>query len=67
MLVLTRKTDEAIVIGNDVHVTVLSIQGRRVRLGISAPAQMAICRSPAQEAVGATTPGSRTRQCPCPH
>ncbi len=37
MLVLTRMKNEEIVIGNDITITVLSIQGNKVRLGIDAP------------------------------
>jgi len=45
MLVLTRKANERIEIGNAVEVVVLSIQGNRVRLGITAPANTRIRRS----------------------
>lgn len=37
MLVLTRKENERIMIGDDVEVVVVSIQGQRVKLGIEAP------------------------------
>ena len=39
MLVLSRKLNESIVINDDIVVTVLSVQGDRVRLGIDAPAK----------------------------
>jgi hypothetical protein len=45
MLVLTRKTNEAVMIGDDVEVVVLSVQGNRVRLGITAPRSVSILRS----------------------
>ena len=45
MLVLSRKTSESINIGNNITVTVLSIQGRKVRLGLSAPPDVTILRS----------------------
>lgn len=44
MLVLTRKVNEAILIGEDVKVTLLSIESDRVRLGIDAPRNMRIYR-----------------------
>lgn len=44
MLVLSRKKEESIVIGNNIRVTVLEIRGNRVRLGIEAPASVAIRR-----------------------
>lgn len=37
MLVLTRRIGETIVIDNDIRITVVSVRGERVRLGISAP------------------------------
>jgi carbon storage regulator len=39
MLILTRRTDETLVIGNDITVTVLGVKGSQVRLGIDAPAE----------------------------
>ena len=45
MLVLTRKIGEAIQIGDQVTVEVLEVTGGRVRLGITAPSDVGICRS----------------------
>jgi carbon storage regulator len=44
MLVLSRKIGEEIVIGDNVRVRVLSIQGNQVRLGFVAPREIAITR-----------------------
>ncbi|MGD6871033.1 carbon storage regulator CsrA [Sutcliffiella horikoshii] len=44
MLVLTRKKDEAIKIGDDIEITVLSINGDQVKLGIQAPKHIEIHR-----------------------
>ena len=44
MLVLTRKFGESIVIGDSVTVTVIEVKGERVRLGISAPAEVPVHR-----------------------
>ena len=44
MLVLSRKQNEEIVIGNNVCIKVVGIFGNKVRLGISAPADVAIRR-----------------------
>ncbi|MDE8564481.1 carbon storage regulator CsrA [Anoxybacillus rupiensis] len=44
MLVLTRKLKEAIQIGDDIEITILSINGDQVKLGISAPKQVEIHR-----------------------
>lgn len=45
MLVLSRHADEGILIGDDVLVTVLSLRGNKVRLGISAPPEVGIIRA----------------------
>jgi carbon storage regulator len=44
MLVLTRKLQEAIKIGNDIEITVLAVEGDQVKLGISAPRNIEIHR-----------------------
>ncbi|MGI6152236.1 MAG: carbon storage regulator CsrA [Christensenellaceae bacterium] len=44
MLVLTRKANEAILIGDDITVTVLNVESDRVRIGIDAPKSMRIYR-----------------------
>jgi carbon storage regulator len=49
MLVLARKLNETICIGNEVRVTVLQIRQGRVRLGIEAPAQIRVRRDEIQE------------------
>jgi len=45
VLVLTRKMDESITIGNDITVSVLEIKGNKVKLGINAPKQTLIHRT----------------------
>ena len=44
MLILARRVGESIVIGPDVWISVLSVEGRQIRLGISAPKEIAIHR-----------------------
>ena len=44
MLALSRKTNESIVIGNDVEITILEIKGDQVKIGISAPKSVPIYR-----------------------
>jgi carbon storage regulator len=44
MLALSRKKDEAIVINNDIEITVLEIKGDQVKLGISAPKSVPVYR-----------------------
>lgn len=45
MLVLSRKANQSIKIGDNIEVTVLGVSGGRVRLGISAPEHVRILRS----------------------
>lgn len=45
MLILQRKPGESLVIGDDVRISVVSIEGGRVRLAISAPPEISILRS----------------------
>jgi carbon storage regulator len=51
VLVLSRRKDETIVIGDDVRVTVVDIRGDTVRLGISAPKSVTIYRQEIYEAI----------------
>ena len=44
MLVLTRKTNQSIMIGDDVEVTVLAVARDKIRLGISAPREVPVFR-----------------------
>lgn len=45
MLVLSRKNNEQIRIGNDIVLTVVDIRGDKVRLGIEAPKEVAVHRA----------------------
>lgn len=44
MLVLTRKVGESIQVGDDIRLTVLSVQGQNVKMGILAPREIAVHR-----------------------
>jgi len=44
MLVLTRKSNQSIMIGDDIEVSVLAIMGEKVRIGISAPRDVPVFR-----------------------
>ena len=44
MLVLTRKTNQSIMIGDDVEVSVLAVTGDKVRIGIAAPREIPVFR-----------------------
>ncbi len=56
MLVLTRKVGEAILIGQNIRITVAEIRGNEVRLGIEAPLGLPIVRE-----------GPKKPQVPRPH
>jgi len=45
MLVLSRKPGEKVLIANDITISVLSVQGNRVRLGIDAPGDYRVLRA----------------------
>jgi carbon storage regulator len=44
MLVLTRKTNQSIMIGDDVEVTVLAVSRDKIRIGITAPRDVPVFR-----------------------
>jgi len=44
VLVLTRKSNQSIMIGDEIEVSVLSIMGEKVRIGIQAPQQVPVFR-----------------------
>jgi carbon storage regulator len=44
MLILSRKQNESIIIGDNIKITVSSIRGRYVRIGIEAPEEIRIIR-----------------------
>jgi carbon storage regulator len=51
MLVLTRKVNQSIVIGEGVEVVVLEVRGEQVRLGIKAPRDVAVHRKEIYEQI----------------
>ncbi|WP_163538884.1 carbon storage regulator CsrA [Gracilibacillus sp. YIM 98692] len=53
MLVLTRKSNEAIKIGDDIEIKVVSVDGDQVKLGISAPKDVEIHRKEIYQAIQA--------------
>ena len=53
MLILTRRIGETLMIGHEVTVTVLNIQGHQVRIGVNAPKDVAVHREEVYERVQA--------------
>ncbi len=44
MLALSRKKNEAIIINNDIEITILEVKGEQVKVGITAPKEVPIYR-----------------------
>lgn len=51
MLILTRRMGEAITIGEAIVISVLEVRGSQVRLGISAPSEVAVHRAEIYERI----------------
>ena len=51
MLVLSRQCDQTIVIGDNIEITVVSIRGDKVRIGINAPREITVHRKEVYEAI----------------
>ena len=51
MLVLTRKKEEKIWIGNDISFSIIEIRGDKVRIGIDAPKEIAVHRDEVKKAI----------------
>jgi carbon storage regulator CsrA len=58
MLILTRRTGETVMIGNDVTVTVLGVKGNQVRIGINAPKSVPVHRQEIYERIKAELNGA---------
>ena len=59
MLILSRKKSEQIVIGDDIKITVVTIKGDKVRIGIEAPRNTTVHRSEVYEAIQRTESDDR--------
>lgn len=44
MLILTRKVNESLLIGDDIEVVVLSVRGNQVKIGVKAPPEVSVHR-----------------------
>ena len=51
MLILSRRVGETLMIGDEIKVTVLSVKGNQVRVGIDAPATVAVHREEIYERI----------------
>ena len=58
MLVLSRKTDQSLILGEDITITVLGIEGDRVKLGIRAPRSVPVLREEVYQQLRAANQGA---------
>ena len=64
MLVLSRKRDERIVIGDNIVITVVEVRGDKVRLGIEAPSEVPVHRQEVLEAMKRSTEATQPKSPP---
>jgi carbon storage regulator len=51
MLVLSRKRDESIIIGDEIEITVVDIRGEQIKIGVTAPKNVSIHRKEVYDAI----------------
>lgn len=62
MLILSRRLGESIVIGDDIHITILGVNGNQVRIGIDAPKNVAVHREEIYQRISEKVQVARPRQ-----
>ena len=67
MLVLTRRISEQLIIGENIVITIVRIDGGQVRVGIDAPREITVKRSELTTTSRDHSPGSSTFQMPVIH
>ena len=67
MLILTRKIDQAIVIQGEIKITVLGVERDRVKIGIDAPANVAVLREELMDQQALPEPTPLRRRTPNPN
>jgi carbon storage regulator len=60
MLILTRKVDETLVVGDEVSVTILGVKGNQVRIGVNAPKEISVHREEVYNRIKAEKQQERT-------
>ena len=61
MLILSRKVDEKIIIGNDITLTIIEIHGDLVKIGVEAPQNVKVFRQEVYEAIQAENKAAATQ------
>ncbi len=64
MLALSRKKGEALIINNNIEITVLDVKGDQVKIGINAPKEVPIYRNEVYEQIQAANKEALTDQSP---
>jgi carbon storage regulator len=67
MLILTRRINEKLVIGDDVTVTVLGVRGNQVRIGIDAPREIKVHREEVYQRILKERAADKTQPAGIPH
>jgi carbon storage regulator len=62
MLILSRRTGQSVKIGDEVTVTVLGVKGGQVRLGVTAPQNVAVHREEVYERIKAEASGNMSNR-----
>jgi carbon storage regulator len=60
MLILTRKANETLTIGDEVTVTILGVKGNQVRIGVNAPKEISVHREEVYNRIKAEKQQERT-------
>ena len=60
MLILTRKANETLIVGDDVTVTILGVKGNQVRIGVNAPKEIFVHREEVYNRIKAEKQQERT-------
>ncbi len=67
MLVLTRRTGESIMIGDDIEIKILDVSGEKVRVGIDAPREINVYRTEVFERIEAEFVAEKSAGNGAPH
>jgi carbon storage regulator len=67
MLVLTRRINEKLVIGDDVTVTLVGVRGNQVRIGIDAPREIQVHREEVHQRILKESEADKTQPAAFPH
>ncbi len=62
MLVLTRKTNQTIIIGDEIEISILSVSGDKVRVGIEAPRSVGVFRKEVYDGPGGADSSDESAQ-----